>query len=219
MKKRLLSLLTVAVLASPLSASAGTMDNVGVAVNYGLISGAALEVTYPINDVLQVRGALSSGMGLSETSNDTDVVYNVEADGSINRLSLDYHPFESSFFVSGGYAFNDFKLKTNGVEVGAVVVGNTTINGTVAINGQIDWNSAPMLSLGWGHSPAQGWGALFEVGAIFTGAPNTALTGTLNGANDAALNAALADEEAKLKADIGDFDFLPILQAGVTYRF
>ncbi len=36
---------------------------------------------------------------------------------------------------------------------------------------------------------------------------------------DATLNAALKDEETKLKNDVGDFDFLPILQAGVTYRF
>jgi hypothetical protein len=76
-----------------------------------------------------------------------------------------------------------------------------------------------MLSLGWGHSPAEGWGAMFEVGAIFTGAPDVALSGTFDGSEDATLNAALKDEETKLKNDVGDFDFLPILQAGVTYRF
>jgi hypothetical protein len=77
-----------------------------------------------------------------------------------------------------------------------------------------------MLSLGWGHSPAVGWGAMFEVGAIFTGAPDVSLTGTTTDtASQDALNVALADEETKLKNDVGDYDFLPILQAGVTYRF
>jgi len=202
------------------SQSALAVDNVGVAVNYGLISGPALELTYPINDMLQVRGALSAGMGLSETANDTDIAYDVEADGGVNRLSMDYHPFSGAFFLSAGYAFNDFKLKANGTKAGAnVEVGNNTFNGTVKVNGKLDWDSAPMLSLGWGHSPSKGWGAMFEVGAIFTGAPDVSLAGTLNGASDPTLNAALKDEETKLKNDVGDYDFLPILQAGVTYRF
>ena len=201
------------------SQSAIAMDNVGLALNYGLISGPALELTYPINDMLQVRGALSAGMGLSETSSDTEVDYDVKADGGIYRLSMDYHPFSGTFFMSAGYAFNDFKLKTNGTGTGTTTVGNTDFTGTVDINGALEWDSAPMLSLGWGHSPSKGWGAMVEMGAIFTGAPDVSLSGTLNDSSDATLNTALKDEETKLKNDVGDFDFLPILQAGVTYRF
>lgn len=202
------------------SQSVQAIDNVGVAVNYGLISGPAMELTYPINDMLQVRGALSTGMGLSESASDTDITYDVKADGGINRLSMDYHPFSGTFFLSAGYAFNDFKLKSNGSKTAASVeVGNDTFSGTVKINGNLEWDSAPMLSLGWGHSPSKGWGAMFEMGAIFTGGPNVSLTGTLNDASNAALDAALKDEEIELKKDIGDYDFLPILQAGITYRF
>jgi len=215
-------LLTTLLGASTFAVSQSTLavDNVGVAVNYGLISGPALELNYPINDMLQVRGALSAGMGLSETSNDSDINYDLKADGGINRLSMDYHPFSGTFFLSAGYAFNDFKLKSSGTKTAtSVEVGNDTFSGTVKINGNLDWDSAPMLSLGWGNSPSKGWGAMFEAGAIFTGAPNVSLAGTLNGSSDATLNAALKDEETKLKNDVGDYDFLPILQAGVTYRF
>jgi hypothetical protein len=218
MKKILLSVIIGSAMVAPSIASANSADGVSVAVNYGLISGPAFELTYPINDLFQVRGALSTGMDLSESTNDTDVAYDVKSDGGINRLSMDYHPFAGSFFMSAGYAFNDFKLKANGTGTD-VTVGNDDITGTVNINGAIEWESAPMLSLGWGHSPAVGWGAMFEVGAIFTGAPDVALSGTLDGSEDVTLNAALADEETKLKNDVGDYDFLPILQAGVTYRF
>ena len=219
MKKLLVSsLFAVSTLGA--SQSAVAMDNVGLAVNYGLISGPALELTYPINDMLQVRGALSAGMGLSETANDTDIAYDVKADGGIHRLSMDYHPFSGTFFMSAGYAFNDFKLKSSGTKTATdVEVGNETFNGTVDIKGDLTWDSAPMLSLGWGHSPSKGWGAMVEMGAIFTGAPDVSLSGTLDGSSDTTLNTALKDEETKLKNDVGDFDFLPILQAGVTYRF
>lgn len=219
MKKLLVSsLFAVSTLGA--SQSAVAMDNVGLALNYGLISGPALELTYPINDMLQVRGALSAGMGLSETANDTDIAYDVKADGGIHRLSMDYHPFSGTFFMSAGYAFNDFKLKSSGTKTATdVEVGNETFNGTVDIKGDLAWDSAPMLSLGWGHSPSKGWGAMVEMGAIFTGAPDVSLSGTLDGSSDTTLNTALKDEETKLKNDVGDFDFLPILQAGVTYRF
>lgn len=218
MKKLVLSAIIGSALAMPSIASANSAEGVGVAVNYGLISGPALELTYPINDLLQVRGALSSGMGLSETGSGSEISYDVKADGGIHRLSMDYHPFAGTFFMSAGYAFNDFKLKTHGTGTN-VKVGNADINGNVVIDGSLEWDSAPMLSLGWGHSPAEGWGAMFEVGAIFTGAGDVSLSGTLNGAQNADFNAALKDEEAILQNDVGDYDFLPILQAGITYRF
>ncbi len=200
-------------------------ENVGVGINYGLFSGPTLELTYPINDSLQVRGALSSGMGLTETTSDTDIDYDVKADGGINRLALDYHPFGNSFFLSGGYAFNAFNLKADGTGTGTVVVGNEEYTGAnLTLNGQLDWESAPSLSFGWGHSPSKGWGGLIEIGAIFTGAPDVSLdgSGTYDGGNitdDPNFQQALRDEEAKLQNDVGDYDFLPILQAGITYRF
>lgn len=218
MKKYLLTALFGAS-ALVLSASAQAKNDVGIAVNYGLISGATFELAMPINDQLQVRGALSTGMGASGKSSNTDISYNAKTEGGIQRLSLDYHPFAGTFFLSAGYAFSDFKVKSNGSKTGTVKVGNDTFTGTVKVYGDAEWDSAPMLSLGWGHSAASGWGGLFEIGAIFTGAPKTSLTGTLNDANNASLNAALNEEQVKLQKDVADYDFLPILQAGVTYRF
>ncbi len=219
MKKLLLSAIIGSAVAVPSIASANSAKGVGVAVNYGLISGPAFELSYPINDLFQVRGALSAGMVISETGSGSEIAYDVTADGGVHRLSMDYHPFAGTFFMSAGYAFNDFKLKTHGTGTGSVDVGNDTFNGDVVIDGSLEWDSAPMLSLGWGHSPAEGWGAMFEVGAIFTGTGDIALSGTLNGARNSQLDAALVDEQAKLQKDVGDYDFLPILQAGVTYRF
>lgn len=209
------------------AAQANSMEGVGLGVNYGLISGAGLEVNYPINDLLQVRGALSAGVGMSETADDTDIEYDVEADGGIHRLALDYHPFGGTFFLSAGYAINNFKLEADGTGTGSVEVGNTTYdNAELNLRGDLDWDNAPTLSMGWGHSPVRGWGAMVEIGAIFTGSPEVSLdgTGTYNNgtvdvSDDPNFQQALRDEEKELKKDVGDVDFLPILQAGVTYRF
>lgn len=217
MKKLLLStVLGTSILAS--SQIANATDNVGLAVNYGAFSGATIEVSYPISDTLQVRGALSSGMGVSETSSDTDIEYDVKADGGIHRLALDYHPFANGFFLSAGYAINSFELKANGSESGSVTVGNDTFTGDVTVNANFAWDNAPTLSLGWGHSPAKGLGFMFEAGAFFTGSPNLGISGTCTG-TCTGFDDALKDEETKLKDDVADYDFLPMLQAGITYRF
>lgn len=207
---------------------ASSMENIGLGINYGAFSGPSLELSFPISDTLQVRGALSGGMGLSETGSDTDIEYDVEADGGIHRLALDYHPFANGFFLSAGYAINNFELKTNGSKTAANVdVGDQSFaNADVALSGNLAWDNAPTLSLGWGHSPQQGLGFMVELGAFFTGAADVSLTGTGtydNGAvdvsTDPTFQQAIKEEEAKVQKDVGDFDFLPMLQAGITYRF
>jgi len=232
MKKLGLSAVVLTAMALPLSTSANSLENVGLGLNYGLFSGPTLEVTYPVSDVLSVRGALSSGMGLSKSDNGTgtEVDYSAKTSGGIHRLVLDYRPMEGSFFLSAGYAINNFEIKANASQSGAVTIGDQdyTNSANLNLNGVVDWDNAPMLTLGWGHSPEAGWGALFEIGAIFTGAANVSLNGsgtvTVGGtvydvSNDPTVRAALDAEEKRLKDDLADFDFLPVLQAGVTYRF
>lgn len=228
MKKSVLSLAVSSALVFSSHVSASALDNVGLGVNYGLFSGPTLELTYPINDTFQVRGALSAGMGLSEESEGDDpneIDYDVQADGGIHRLAIDYHPFDGTFFLSAGYAVNNFTLDSQGSGTGTIEVGDEEFNdANVDLKGQFAWSSAPTLSLGWGHSPAEGWGAIFEIGAIFTGAPDVSLTATgdVNGENvseNEVFQNAIIDEETRIKEDVADFEILPIFQAGITYRF
>mgnify|MGYP000087232554 FL=1 len=225
MKKIILSsVLGVTTSMSPLLSNASESSSVGVGINYGLFAGPTLELTYPINNSLQIRGALSSGMDMSETAT-TDIEYQVKTKDGINRLALDYHPFENSFFVSAGYAVNNFNIEADAQKNGTdIKIGDATYNGNVALNGTLDWDNAPSLSFGWGNSPEKGWGGLIELGAIFTGAADVNITGTgtLNGndvSTDPAIQAEITKEEKKVQDELSDYDFLPILQAGVTYRF
>lgn len=237
MKKLLLSTMAATAFALPMTASAAPaeLDDVGLAVSYGLFSGPTLELSYPINDELSVRGALSSGMSGSTSQNGTGTEpdYDISIGGGIHRLALDYRPFGGSFFLSGGYAINSYKLEATATTPDSITVdvGGTeyTADGSMTLNGEVEWSNAPMLTLGWGHSPSEGWGALFEIGAIFTGAPDVNISGsglvddgaggTWDVSTEPQVVAAINEEEAKLKKDIADFDFMPILQAGVTYRF
>ncbi|VAW48947.1 hypothetical protein MNBD_GAMMA03-2114 [hydrothermal vent metagenome] len=58
-----------------------------------------------MSQYLQIRGAVSSGISTNTKVNNTDVNYKIQSDGGINRLALDYHPFESGLFFSAVNAF------------------------------------------------------------------------------------------------------------------
>ena len=233
MRKTLLSLSLTALL-TPLSANASSINGLGIGINYGAFSGPALEISYPITETLQLRGALSSGMNVSETESTDGVDYDVSANGGINRLALDYHPFNNGFFLSAGYAINNFALDADGdvADTETVTIGDTdyTATSAVKLNGNLDWDNAPTLSIGWGHSPSEGLGFLIEVGAYFTGAPDVSLNGSgtvSDGTTTFDVSDEIADEitddiraeEKNLQDDVGDYDLLPMLQAGITYRF
>lgn len=191
-------------------------------VTYVAFSGPALELSYPITDTLQVRGALSGGMNVSQSDTNDGIDYDFKADGGIHRLALDYHPFSNGFFLSAGYAVNNFELKAKALESGTVQIGDDSYTGTIALKGTVDWQNSPSLSIGWGHSPAKGLGFMVELGAYFTGSPDVDLAATFTGGgcpSQSALDASVKDEEKEVEKEIGDFNYLPVLQAGITYRF
>jgi len=204
------------------SAAAEESSGVGVALAYGAFSGPTLELSYAISDTLQVRGAISSGMSLTETFNTTGAEYEADASGGIQRLLIDYHPFDNGFFVSGGYSFNSFEISAVGEESGLVDVGDQTVEGNISLDALADWDNAPSLTIGWGHSPSRGFGFLIEAGAYFTGAANITVTGTCSSSVDGGCDGfdeALDEEAQELEDEISDFNVLPMIQAGISYRF
>ena len=230
MKKRIAKTLVVtAISAASISAQASSMDSIGVGLGYEAISGTTLELNYPINKQFQVRGSISGGMGLSETQVEDGITYKAEAGGGIHRLALNYHPFEGNFFLSAGYAINNFNFDLNGSGTGSVTVGaDNFANASLDLGGNVDWSNAPTLSLGWGNSPEKGWGMMAEFGVIFTGSPDLSLTGTgtydngggaVDISSDPLFQNALKAEEDKLKNDLADANLLPIIQLQANYRF
>ncbi|WP_319380597.1 hypothetical protein [Thiomicrorhabdus sp.] len=205
-------------------------SNVGVGVNYGLLSGPTLEINYVISPMLQVRGSFSSGMGMSGHQKEDNIDYKVDQDGGINRIAFDYHPFAGNFFVSAGYAQNNVKFDMNAFSNGeTVTLGNEDfVTKNANLNGKAEWDNGATLTLGWGHSPAKGWGGMVEFGAIFTGATKVNLSGTgeiskngtdYNLASDPTALQALREEEKKIQDDVSSVDVFPIVQLGLNYRF
>ena len=212
--------LGVAMSTSVLAEESSVISGLGVGANVGALSGLGIEVNYPINEYVQVRAGTSTGLGYSDDLSDTDVTYQAEVDGSFHRLALDVHPFGGTFFLSAGYALNNFAMSVSADGTASERVGGQTISSDFTLNGELAWDDGATLTLGWGHSPASGWGASLELGAIMTGAAVATLSGTTSDPQyQQELDNALAQEERDLQEEVKDLEILPIVQAGVTYRF
>jgi hypothetical protein len=138
-----------------------------------------------------------------------------------------WHPFAGTFHLSAGAFVTENKMDMTGVpkagniyEIGdasytAAQVG--TLTGTTEISSGV----APFLGLGWTKVPTKsGFGFFFEVGVLFINAPTVKLAatgGTLS--NDPAFKSNLHKEEQTINDDVSSFQYYPVAQLGLIYRF
>lgn len=187
--------------------------------------GLGVEVGYGFNDRFGVRLG-GYAFSIDDSGEEEGIRYDGDLDLSNIGAYLDFHPFAGAFRLSAGWFATD-----NGVDVvGKPGAGGTYDIGGVSftaaevgtLRGTVDMgSSAPFLGLGWAWGKAdQGLSWSFDLGVLFQGSPDIALTstgGTLS--DEPALQDAIATEEAELTDDIDQYDLYPVVSLGVSYRF
>lgn len=135
----------------------------------------------------------------------------------------DWHPFGGAFRLTGGVFYNDNQFSLTGQSSG----GTYTFNGVTyssaqagTVTANVDFNKvAPYVGFGWG-SGGDGAGLHFtsDFGVMYQGRPNATITAT-----GAAANPALASDvkaaQSQLQSDLNNFQWYPVVQIGVVYRF
>ena len=153
---------------------------------------------------------------------ESDVEYNLDLELKSLGLFADWHPFKGSFRLSGGFLING-----NGIEGKAKP---TTANfdigdGTYALNSaslEISYNTfAPYFGLGWDTTfgDEDNWGFCFDLGLVYSGSPEASLIVDPTDGMTAALTADVKKEEADLQESLDDFEWWPVLSAGLVYQF
>ncbi|MBO26305.1 MAG: hypothetical protein CMI33_06880 [Opitutales bacterium] len=153
---------------------------------------------------------------------ESDVEYNLDLELKSLGLFADWHPFKGSFRLSGGFLING-----NGIEGKAKP---TTANfeigdGTYALNSaslEISYNTfAPYFGLGWDTTfgDEDNWGFCFDLGLVYSGSPEASLIVDPTAGMTAALTADVKKEEADLQESLDDFEWWPVLSAGLVYQF
>ncbi len=209
MKK--IALVLAALALSPVAAFADTT----VAAKISTL-GFGIDAAYPVTESIDARiGINTFSYNLNKTSGQTTY------SGKLNLSSLsalaDWHPWASSFRVSGGLMYNNNKFSMTAVPTaGGVTIGNTTYTG-VSASTTVDFAKVvPYLGIGWGSAPKDtGLSFASDLGIMFQGTPRANVTTT-----GAAVNPAdIAKANADLNASLNSFKMYPVVSIGIGYTF
>lgn len=216
-------MLAVALSALTLPAHADTTVN-------GKLStlGLGLEAAFPVAQSVDVRLGLNTykyNYSKATTSSGLTTNYN----GDLNLQSLqalaDWHPWESSFRVSGGLVYNNNKFTMTGQPTAATIIigGNPVaypVPAGASVNANVDFNKvAPYLGFGWGRTPKNtGLSFTSDIGIMFQGTPNSSVT-TSGITNTGTLATDTAKANADLKDALKNFKYYPVISFGIGYTF
>ena len=145
---------------------------------------------------------------------------------------LDWHPFASSFRVTGGVVFSRNKIDVDAkLNQATVDINDTTyaVSDIGSLKGSVKFKSTvPYLGIGWGNVAGKDGNFHFvaDIGVEFLGSPNVKLHGgctaafaTSNPTECAQLASDIRAEEDDLNSKADDYKWWPVLNLGVAYRF
>ena len=189
--------------------------------------GFGLEAALPMTQTIDARIGFNTysygyNKAITSSGNTTDFNGNLKLQ-SLQALA-DWHPWEGSFRVSGGLAYNnnkfDMKATPSGGSINVGGVPYPTPAGA-SVNATIDFNKvAPYLGIGWGRTQKNtGLSFTSDIGILFQGTPNSSITTT--GISDP--SGTLATDTTKANADMKDalknFKMYPVISIGIGYTF
>lgn len=187
--------------------------------------GLGVEAAFPMTQSVDARIGLNT-YKYSFNKATTSAGNTTNFSGDLNLQSLqalaDWHPWEGSFRVSGGLAYNNNKFTMVGQPSGGIInIGGNPYSATGAsVNATVDFNKvAPYLGIGWGRTPKNtGLSFTSDIGIMFQGTPNSNITTT-----GIPATAALTTDTAKANADLKDalknFNIYPVLSIGIGYTW
>jgi hypothetical protein len=179
-------------------------------------------------DLVGTRAELSLLPTTTRSFTEDGIDYRGEARSVRGAALLDWFPMRGGFRVTVGLSAND----SRGDFTGSPSTGSTLDIGdaTVAVGPADSYtvrvalpSAMPYLGIGWGHSPARGWGFHADLGLLI-GKPK--VTGALSPSLSAKIAAAGLDPQTELDRElqsvsdsIADVDAYPVVSIGVSYRW
>jgi hypothetical protein len=212
----------IATVASTLATAATAQDSRWSVGLIGGTLGIGPQVAFRPNAHFGVR-ANAGFLSVSRDEEVDDIDYDGELDLNSYGAMLDWFPTGGGLRISLGGRVNNTEIDLVGRPTTSVTVGNTTytpqqigtLSGTVTTD-----DVAPLLTIGYGGTLAQGFTIGAEIGVLWQGEPEIGdlrSTGLL--ASTPQLQADIEREEREIEDDLSDYDLWPILQVEFLYRF
>lgn len=211
--KKLVAVLAVAAML-PMAVQA---EGMAVTGKVGTL-GAGLELSKSYSDALGARLGFNA-FSFNKTGNQGTVSYNGTLQLQTFTAIADWYPFHGAFRTSAGLFYNNNKFTLNAQPVGGTITINGVPQTMTSLTSDVSFNKvAPYLGIGWGNAAAQGkgWGLNSDLGILFQGAPKVTMTQT---GGNAAAQAAVAQEQARLESSLSNFKMWPVASVGISYQW
>jgi len=214
--------LSSALVALALTTSSAMAQDFAIGVTAGTL-GLGLEGTTNISEKVNVRLIAAGYKYSKDGTSGGDLSYQADAKLFNVGALVDYYPFTNFLRLSAGAIYNGTKVTA----AAQPNIGSTyTINGTTytaadvgSATGEVKYQKVmPYLGFGFGNTMANG---NFTIGMDFgamIGKPTASLTIT-NPTNNATLANDAAIEEAKFKDEANKYNFYPVVNMSISYRF
>ncbi|MEM7613175.1 MAG: hypothetical protein AAF270_15935 [Pseudomonadota bacterium] len=196
-------------------------EDLTVAAKVGTL-GLGIEGSYAFSD----RWGIRAGINHLNYSFEDDLD-GVEYDGDLELGSItllgDFRPWSGGFRISGGVVLNDNRITGVADPDATYLIDDTvyTINEVGTLSADTDFDSvSPYLGLGYDWAITDRVDLIFDLGALFQGDPDVAISsvgGTLSGDPD--LRADLDAEEAFYREDLEEYDPYLVASIGLQFRF
>jgi hypothetical protein len=162
--------------------------------------------------------------------------YNASANLQSYGALADLYPVGESFRITGGLRLNENELRGSATSVTTSILGRSTtipVDDFGELGGKVTFNKlAPYLGFGWGGTLAPGLNITTDFGVMFQGNPKASVAAGLNSTGQALANSTfsaglvneyvgtgLAAEQAELQHYVNGYDFFPVIEIGLTYKF
>ena len=186
------------------------------------LPGVGLGYAHPVSPSFAVRGDIFTLGSRSATETEDGITY--QANSKLQRAALlaDWFPFAGSFRLTGGAAFNTYKITLDASGAGGTLtIGDRTYSTTAAdgLKVQVTFpNTTPYLGIGWGHQTGSGFRFSADIGAAIGRATVTAAArGQLALQPDIQSN--IDKELVQLRDGVGKVKAIPQLSLGIGYSF
>lgn len=186
--------------------------------------GGSLEGQFRLNDTIRLRAGANT-LAFDADAEIDDIEYTGELDFTGGGAFADLHPFQNSFFITGGVYFGEKSIGLSAEPMEDVTIGDVVF--TAEEYGRLEGSAefeeaAPFLGLGFDNTfTGDGnWGFRGMAGVALFGSAEVELAsigGTLS--NDPTLLAEIEAEVESIESDVEDYDLYPIIQIGLFRRF
>ena len=214
-------------------------SHIGIGLTMSTL-GAGIELATPLTERSNLRTSFNMFI-YSRPFNTSGITYNGELNLRSAELNYDWFPFRNSFHLSPGLLVYDGNKITARLFVPAGKAFSmdskdyrSDSQDPIAGNASITFRKvAPAFLIGWGNlipRKARHFSVPFEFGVVFHGQPNLAFNMTGKGCDlqdyscvsvngDPTAIQDIDSERAKIKEEISDFKFYPVISIGFAYSF